>query len=160
MVKQVLAGSGEVRFERLAMRPGMPQGFGLIGGVPVFTLPGNPVSALVSFELFVRPALRRMRGLGSVHRPTLVATTAQELQSPRGRRSYLRVRLVVSADGGPPVAHLAGGQGAHQMSALAAADALLIVPEDRAEVSVGQELTVLPLGDEVMAAPVETEAGA
>ncbi|SBW28800.1 molybdenum cofactor synthesis domain-containing protein [Candidatus Protofrankia californiensis] len=151
VVKQVLAATGEVRFERLAMRPGMPQGFGVLGGVPVFTLPGNPVSALVSFELFVRPALRWMRGLASVHRPTLVVTTAQELRASPGRRSYLRVRLTGAGDGRPPVAHLAGGQGAHQMSALAVADALVIVPEGGADVPAGRELTALLLGDETVA---------
>ncbi|WP_322752147.1 gephyrin-like molybdotransferase Glp [Frankia sp. Cas3] len=149
VVKQVLAGSGKVRFEPLAMRPGMPQGFGVIDGVPIFTLPGNPVSALVSFELFVRPALLRMRGLASVHRPTLVATTAQELRSSRGRRSYLRVRLAAAGAGRPPVAHLAGGQGSHQLSALAVADALLIVPEDGADRPAGTELTALRLGDDM-----------
>ncbi len=169
VVKQVLAASGDVRFERLAMRPGMPQGFGVLDGVPVFTLPGNPVSALVSFELFVRPALRRMRGLASVHRPTLTVTTAQQLQAFPGRRSYLRVRLAGAGDGRPPVAHLAGGQGAHQMSALAVADALLIVPEDGVDVPAGRELTALLLGDEMVAGQVggalpvdriRTEAGA
>ncbi len=151
VVKQVLAGSGKVRFESLAMRPGKPQGFGVIDGVPIFTLPGNPVSALVSFELFVRPALLRMRGLACVHRPTLVATTAQELRSSRGRRSYLRVRLAAAAagTGRPPVAHLAGGQGSHQLSALAVADALLIVPGDGVDRPVGTELTVLRLGGDM-----------
>ncbi|KLL09965.1 MULTISPECIES: gephyrin-like molybdotransferase Glp [Protofrankia] len=152
VVKQVLAAAGTVRFERLAMRPGMPQGFGVLDGVPVFTLPGNPVSALVSFELFVRPALRRMRGLAFVHRPTLVVTTAQPVRAAAGRRSYLRVRLADGGEGRPPVAHLTGGQGAHQMSALAAADALLIVPADGGEVPAGRELTALLLDDEVTAA--------
>ncbi len=152
VVKQVLAAAGTVRFERLAMRPGMPQGFGVLDGVPVFTLPGNPVSALVSFELFVRPALRRMRGLASVHRPTLVVTTAQPVRAAAGRRSYLRVRLADGGEGRPPVAHLTGGQGAHQLSALAAADALLIVPADGGEVPAGRELTALLLDDEVTAA--------
>ncbi|WP_250282146.1 MULTISPECIES: molybdotransferase-like divisome protein Glp [unclassified Frankia] len=152
VVKQVLAAAGTVRFERLAMRPGMPQGFGVLDGVPVFTLPGNPVSALVSFELFVRPALRRMRGLASVHRPTLVVTTAQPVRAAAGRRSYLRVRLADGGAGRPPVAHLAGGQGAHQMSALAAADALLIVPADGGELPAGRELTALLLDDEVTVA--------
>ncbi|WP_239375991.1 gephyrin-like molybdotransferase Glp [Frankia sp. Cj5] len=149
VVKQVLAGPGKVRFESVAMRPGMPQGFGVIDGVPVFTLPGNPVSALVSFELFVRPALLRLRGLASVRRPTLVVTTAHELRSPRGRRSYLRARLAASDAGRPPVAHVLGLQGAHQLSALAVADALLIVPEDSADVPAGTELTALYLGGDL-----------
>jgi molybdopterin molybdotransferase len=148
VVKQVLAERGDVAFERLAMQPGKPQGFGLVDGVGVFTLPGNPVSALVSFELFVRPALRRMRGLDDVLRRPVAVRTGEAFASPPGRRSYLRVRLS-SAEGGGPVAHSAGGQGSHQLSALASADALLIVPEDVTEVPAGATLAALPLGEGV-----------
>jgi molybdopterin molybdotransferase len=147
VVKEVLAAGGEVVFEQIAMQPGKPQGFGRIDGVPVFTLPGNPVSALVSFELFVRPALRRLRGLTELNRPRLTVTAAEPLTSPAGKRSYLRVRLSRSDDGGT-VAWSAGGQGSHQMSAVAEADALLIVPEDVTEVAVGKPLTAVLIGSE------------
>jgi molybdopterin molybdotransferase len=142
VVKKVLAGTGSVRFSRIAMQPGKPQGFGLIDGVPVFTLPGNPVSALVSFELFVRPALARMRGLPASAEgpPTVDVVLAEAVRSPLGRRSYPRVRI--SADpAGRRLARLAGGQGSHQISGLAAADGLLVVPED---VSLAEAGTVLP----------------
>ena len=73
-VKAVLSRLGAVEFVRVAMQPGMPQGYGQIGGVPIFTLPGNPVSAYVSFEVFVRPVLRRMLGASEIFRPTVEAT--------------------------------------------------------------------------------------
>jgi len=142
VVKQVLSVTGAVRFSRLAMQPGKPQGFGLIDGVPVFTLPGNPVSALVSFELFVRPALARMAGrpASPAGPPTVDVVLAEPVRSPRGRRSYPRARISVDA-AGRRRAHLAGGQGSHHISALAAADALLVVPEDVVE---AEAETVLP----------------
>jgi molybdopterin molybdotransferase len=146
VVKAALAASGDVRFERIAMQPGKPQGFGRIDGVPVFTLPGNPVSALVSFELFVRPAVRRMRGLPTVSRPEATVTVGEDLTSPAGKRSYLRVRLN-PGEGGDLIAHLSGGQGSHQLSALAAADALLIVPEEVTAVQAGTRLPALLLSD-------------
>jgi molybdopterin molybdotransferase len=154
VVKKVLAARGDVRFERLAMQPGKPQGFGLISGTPVFTLPGNPVSALVSFELFVRPAIRRMRGFADPMRPQVAVRAGEPFTSPPGRRSYLRVRLDVGAGGGH-IAYSAGGQGSHQLSALAAADALLVVPEDVTDVPVGATLAAF-----VLARHGESGAGA
>jgi molybdopterin molybdotransferase len=144
IVKEVLAATGEVRFERIAMQPGKPQGFGLIDGVAVFTLPGNPVSALVSFELLVRPALRKMRGLTGPDRPLLVVTVAERLTSPPERRSFLRVWVGRDADGGL-VAQSAGGQGSHHLSAAASANALLVVPEAVTVVEPGDQLTAILL---------------
>ncbi|MDT3443718.1 MULTISPECIES: gephyrin-like molybdotransferase Glp [unclassified Pseudofrankia] len=160
VVKEVLAATGEVTFERIAMQPGKPQGFGVIDGVPVFTLPGNPVSALVSFEVFVRPALRRMRGLIGPGRPRLIVTAAERLTSPPGKRSYLRVRVGRGEDGGL-VAWSAGGQGSHHLSAAAGANALLVVPEDVTEVEQGKPLTAILLtadpADSLLAAAAITE---
>ncbi|ADP78624.1 molybdotransferase-like divisome protein Glp [Pseudofrankia inefficax] len=157
VVKEVLAATGEVRFERIAMQPGQPQGFGVIDGVAVFTLPGNPVSALVSFELFVRPALRRMRGLTGPDRPRPVVTVAERLTSPPAKRSFLRVLVGRGADGGL-VAQSAGGQGSHHLSAAAGANALLVVPEDVTVVEPGDQLTAILLAadpaDELLAGPV------
>jgi molybdopterin molybdotransferase len=144
IVKEVLAATGEVRFDRIAMQPGKPQGFGVIDGVAVFTLPGNPVSALVSFELFVRPAVRRLRGLTGPDRPALLVTAAERLTSPADRRSYLRVRVASGPDG-TLVAASAGGQGSHQLSAAAGANALLVVPEEVTVVEPGDQLTALLL---------------
>ncbi len=136
-------GSG-IEFRKLAMQPGKPQGFGSIGPdhTPLLALPGNPVSSYVSFELFVRPAIRTLMGLDDVHRPTTRATLAADkaLTSPKGRRQFLRGTY---ADGRvTPV----GGAGSHLVAALAHADALIVVPEDTESVEPGSEVEVVLLG--------------
>ncbi|WP_309096917.1 gephyrin-like molybdotransferase Glp [Streptomyces sp.] len=136
-------GSG-VEFRKLAMQPGKPQGFGSIGPdhTPLLALPGNPVSSYVSFELFVRPAIRALMGLPDVHRPTTRATLAADkaLTSPKGRRQFLRGTY---RDGRvTPV----GGAGSHLVAALAHADALIVVPEDTESVEPGAEVEVVLLG--------------
>ncbi|MEV7284287.1 gephyrin-like molybdotransferase Glp [Streptomyces sp. NPDC093252] len=138
------AGSG-IDFRKLAMQPGKPQGFGSIGPdhTPLLALPGNPVSSYVSFELFVRPAIRTLMGLPDVHRPrTRARVTAPEaLTSPKGRRQFLRATH--GADGTvTPV----GGSGSHLIAALAHADALIVVPEDTERVEPGAEVDVVLLG--------------
>ncbi|CAM5548196.1 molybdotransferase-like divisome protein Glp [Streptomyces fumanus] len=151
VVKEALAhvadedepGSG-VEFRKLAMQPGKPQGFGSIGPdhTPLLALPGNPVSSYVSFELFVRPAIRTLMGLPDVHRPRTTARLAagQALTSPQGRRQFLRGRY---ADGSvTPV----GGASSHLVAALARADALIVVPEDTETVEPGAEVEVIRLG--------------
>jgi molybdopterin molybdotransferase len=102
VVKQVLAYLGDVQFHSVAMQPGMPQAFGTIGpdNVPIFGLPGNPVSALVSFEVFVRQALRRMLGAEPLGRPQVSAVLTEPIRSPLGRRQFLRVRVDRSETGG------------------------------------------------------------
>jgi molybdopterin molybdotransferase len=126
VVKAAL-GSFAIRFRKVAMQPGMPQGFGLIGfgGTPVFTLPGNPVSAYVSFLLFVRPALQALQGLTPAPLPVTRARLAGAVRSPEGRRSYLRGVLDHRAGTVIPLT----GQGSHQLGALARANALIVVPE-------------------------------
>ncbi|WP_433245834.1 molybdotransferase-like divisome protein Glp [Streptosporangium sp. CA-135522] len=141
-VKEALGPLGTVRFDRVAMQPGMPQGFGVVGAdqIPIFALPGNPVSSFVSFMLFVRPALRKMRGLPAGPTPTVRAVTTSSLRSPEGRRSYLRA--VLAADGSvAPVRR----QGSHQLAALAAANALVVVPENVTELPEGATVEVIPL---------------
>jgi molybdopterin molybdotransferase len=137
------AGPG-VDFRKLAMQPGKPQGFGAVGPdhTPLLALPGNPVSSYVSFELFVRPAIRALMGLGDVHRPTVraVLESGKALTSPAGRRQFLRGRY---ADGTvTPV----GGASSHLVAALAHADALIVVPEDVESVEPGTEVEVVLLG--------------
>lgn len=141
-VKEALAPLGTVRFEKVAMQPGMPQGFGTVGDdrVPVFALPGNPVSSFVSFMLFVRPALDRMRGLPAGPPVTVTARTAGDLRSPAGKRSFLRG--VLGPDG--TVTPLRG-QGSHQLAALAAANALIVVPEEVTGVPAGEPVEVIRL---------------
>ncbi|AVH58197.1 MULTISPECIES: molybdotransferase-like divisome protein Glp [Streptomyces] len=137
------AGSG-IEFRKLAMQPGKPQGFGSIGPdhTPLLALPGNPVSSYVSFELFVRPAIRTLMGLEDVHRPTTRATLKSDkaLSSPAGRRQFLRGTY---ANGEvTPV----GGAGSHLVAALAHADALIVVPEDDTSAEPGAEVEVVLLG--------------
>ncbi|MEV4079367.1 gephyrin-like molybdotransferase Glp [Nonomuraea fuscirosea] len=141
-VKEALSPLGTVRFEKVAMQPGMPQGFGVLGEdeVPIFALPGNPVSSFVSFMLFVRPALDRMRGLPGGLPETVTATVTGPLRSPSGRRSYLRG--VLAPDGTVTPVH---GQGSHQLAALALANALIVVPEDVTEVESGSAMEVVRL---------------
>ncbi|MGW0144542.1 molybdotransferase-like divisome protein Glp [Streptomyces sp. NPDC003333] len=151
VVKEALAHVGDedepgsgVEFRKLAMQPGKPQGFGSIGPdhTPLLALPGNPVSSYVSFELFVRPAIRTLMGLTDVHRPRTRATLAagKALTSPKGRRQFLRGTY---ADGEVrPV----GGAGSHLVAALAQADALIVVPEDAESVEPGGEVEVVLLG--------------
>lgn len=138
-----LAGDeGSVSFRKLAMQPGKPQGFGRIGPdrTPLFALPGNPVSAYVSFELFVRPALRALMGLDPFDRPTVRAVCADEIaSSPEGRRQYLRAR---HEDG---TVRVVGGAGSHLVKALAEANALIVVPEATTAVAAGTELDVVLL---------------
>ncbi|MER6128211.1 gephyrin-like molybdotransferase Glp [Streptomyces sp. NPDC001795] len=136
------AGSG-IDFRKLAMQPGKPQGFGSIGPdhTPLLALPGNPVSSYVSFELFVRPAIRTLMGLKDVHRPRVRAVLQSEkaLTSPAGRRQFLRGTY---ADGTvTPV----GGAGSHLIAALAHADALIVVPEDDTSVEPGTEVEAVLL---------------
>jgi len=145
VVKEVLARLGTVAFDRIAMQPGMPQGFGTIGpdATPIFGLPGNPVSAFVSFEVFVRPALRKMLGVEPLHRPFLRAVTADALRAPAGKRQYARARL--ETRDGASVVSLVGGSGSHLIASLAHANALIVLPEDVTEVAAGDEVDVLVL---------------
>ncbi|WP_270889273.1 molybdotransferase-like divisome protein Glp [Pedococcus sp. 5OH_020] len=142
-VKEVLSRVGTMQFDKVAMRPGMPQGFGLLGEeqVPVFTLPGNPVSALVSFHVFVAPALRAMAGRPEPAYPPgyVPAVAAEPFTSVPGKMEF--VRVVLEDDR----ARLAGGQGSHMLGALAAADALAVIPESVSAVQAGDPLECLPL---------------
>ena len=145
VVKQVLSQLGTVGFDKVAMQPGMPQGFGTIGpdATPVFGLPGNPVSALVSFEAFVRPALRKMLGAEPVERPRVRAQTTAELSSPPGKRSFVRVQLEVRQ--GAYVVTPVSGPGSHLLAGMSRANALAMVPEDVTSIAAGQAVEVLVL---------------
>jgi molybdopterin molybdotransferase len=145
VVKEVLSRLGTVAFDKVAMSPGMPQGFGTIGpdSTPVFGLPGNPVSALVSFEAFVRPALRKMLGASPIERPRVRAVTTKALVSPPGKRSFVRVSLEVKK--GAYVVVPVSGPGSHLLAGLSRANALAVVPEDVEKVAAGEAVDVLVL---------------
>lgn len=134
VTKMVLRDESDVGFFAVAMKPGKPQGFGLVGGRPFFGLPGNPVSVLVSFEQFVRPALLHMQGARAILRPRVMGLAAEALESDPAKEEYLRVRFV---DGSAEMRCVrTGGQGSHVLSGAADADgfAVLGVGVDRVEV--------------------------
>jgi molybdenum cofactor synthesis domain-containing protein len=142
----VLAGLGEVWKYQIAIKPAKPFVFGVTGGTPVFALPGNPVSAAVSFELFARPALRQMAGCRAddLLQPVVRAVAAEPLaRRADGKTHYVRVVTRWQADGRLSV-RSAGGQGSHVLSALAASDALAVLP-DGDGVGQGDDVDVLLL---------------
>ena len=143
VVKAALRPLGTVWFGPVAMQPGKPQGFWHVGPgrVPIFTLPGNPVSAYLSFELFVLPALRKMMGLTPWSRPQVSARLTHAITSPPGRRQLLRAHLDVAEGTVSPV----GGPGSHLVGGLADADAVVVVPEDVTALDAGATVSVLPL---------------
>ncbi|MEW2414197.1 gephyrin-like molybdotransferase Glp [Streptomyces sp. NPDC046866] len=139
-------GAGRMEFRKLAMQPGKPQGFGTIGPdhTPLLALPGNPVSSYVSFELFVRPAIRALMGLPDVSRPSVRAELKADeaIGSPAGRRQFLRGAYDPESGTVSPV----GGSGSHLIAALAHANALIVVPEDVTSAEPGADLEVVLLG--------------
>ncbi|HEX2809341.1 MAG TPA: gephyrin-like molybdotransferase Glp [Kineosporiaceae bacterium] len=145
-VKAVLRRLGTVSFEKVAMQPGMPQGFGTLGAheTPIFTLPGNPVSSMVSFEMFVRPVLRKLAGETSLHRYVVPAVSARPWSSPRGKRQFVRAVLERRSDGVSVVSPV-GGQGSHLVADLAEATCLAVVPEQVTEVTIGMTLNCMLL---------------
>ena len=149
LVREVLAELGyEILISRVRLRPGAPLGFGLRGGHPWVGLPGNPVSTMVTFELFVRPLIRRLLGHAQPFRRTIPVVTAEEIILGPRLQHFLRV--VLSLEGGAlPRAHLTGPQGSGILSSMARADALLIVPEDQPHVPAGTTLQALVLDDPV-----------
>lgn len=150
VVKDALEAMGlRVAFWRVTMRPGSPVSYGTLERdgappLPVFGLPGNPVSALVTFEVLVRPALRRMLGRTDVHPRTLTVRAGERMKSTPVLTHYLRVRLAAGKDG-VPVATLTGGQGSGILTSVARADALLVVPLGRAVIEPGEPATALLL---------------
>ncbi|CAN5177182.1 molybdopterin molybdotransferase MoeA [soil metagenome] len=127
-VKTVLDSLGEMRWMPIAIQPAQPFAFGTVGNTPVFGLPGNPVSSMVSFELLARPALRHMMGHAAVDRLRVTAEAAGGLtRRPDGKVHFVRVVLTYS--GGRFRVTSAGGQGSHQLSAMAAANALAVLPD-------------------------------
>ena len=147
VVKAALSGSGatmaDMSFGKVAMQPGMPQGFGVVGRArtPILTLPGNPVSAFVSFCLFVRPAMDALQGLAPRPLPTRRAELTGRVTSPAERRSFLRGVLALDGLTVTPLT----GQGSHQLGALAQANALIVVPEQVTAMEAGESANVISL---------------
>lgn len=137
VVKSAMTGHG-VEFGKVAMQPGGPQGAGRYRGVPVATLPGNPVSSSVSFEMFVRPALRAAMGLPA-QRPRVTARLTEALDSPAGLRQFRRGAL----DSAAGTVALVGGPASHLLGALARSDCLIDIPETVTHLAAGDEVVVL-----------------
>jgi molybdopterin molybdotransferase len=132
---------GEVDFVKVAMQPGMPQGAGSVNGIPIITLPGNPVSALVSFEVFIREPLRTAMAMPHPDRPRRTAVLAEDLTSPRGKRQFRRG--VLDRDAGTVTSY--GPPASHHLRWLASANCLLEIDEDVAEVVAGSTVHVWDL---------------
>ena len=143
LVREALERSGaELHLWKVSMRPGKPITFGTHAGRPVFGLPGNPVSAMVTFELFVRPALRRMAGADSIDRPRLRVPALEIIANPRSRRGYLRVTL--TPDTGGYGARLTGDQGSAILRSMVLADGLAVVAPDTT-IAAGEPVDVILL---------------
>lgn len=140
VVKDVLGPTKQVTFEQVAMQPGKPQGAGVFAGTPIVTLPGNPVSAFVSFQVFVAPVLRKLAGSANVtqpvHRGRLTESVTQHPQLRRYRRGLF--------DPNTGTAELVGGISSHYLASLARSNALLVIPTGEGELPAGTEIDVLP----------------
>ena len=146
VVRDALAG-GDVAFVSVTMQPGKPQGAGrLADGTPIIALPGNPVSSFVSFEVFVRPVIRRLAGASNVTRRRVKARLDTAMTSPAGREQYARMAL--TWPDGVPVATPVGGRGSHLMGALASADGLAVIPAEVTEVAAGTMVEVIDLRED------------
>lgn len=143
VVKDVLAMEGEVSFWRVRMKPGKPLAFGRIGRVPHLGLPGNPVSSMVTFEMYARPAIYKMLGRTNWRKPTVEATLLDGARNSDGRRVFLRA--FVEKRDGEYFARLTGPQGSGILTSMAAANGLAIIPEDRPAVSPGDRVQVMML---------------
>ncbi len=149
IIKAVMPEMGSTEFTQVAMQPGKPQGFGLIGEhqVPMIMLPGNPVSAFVSFEAFARPVIRKLMGTRPYVRTTVTCQALHAINSAQGRKQFARGIVSLAGDGSRQV-ELVGGHGSHLLGDLARANALVILPEDTDFVASGDNVDVWLLTDE------------
>ena len=143
-VRGVVAELGEVSTWRVAMRPGKPMLIGRVGRALYFGLPGNPVSASVTFELFVRPAIRRLQGATEVMRRRIPVLLGETVEKPAELETYTRALLGIVADA-LPVATSSGNQGSHMLGSLVDADCLLVLPAGRSQFSEGSVVDAIPL---------------
>jgi len=141
VTKLVLEGDAGVGFWKIAIQPAKPFAFGRVGDAVFFGLPGNPVSVLVSFEQFLRPALLRMQGARAILRPQMVAVTAEDLDTDPEKTVFVRVVVEGLAEGVPKVKK-SGGQSSNVLSAAAAADAFAVVPRGVATIERGGPVTI------------------
>jgi len=143
LVKAMLRELGKMNFWKVAMRPGQPLAFGVISGKPLFGLPGNPVSSMVSFEQFVRPSILKMAGHRKLFRPPLRAVLRGDIEKKGGLIHFIRCRL--SIEGEKIYASTTGDQGSGILSSMVKAQGLLVLPADQTLARGGEEVTVIPL---------------
>jgi len=143
LVRSVLEEREAVTFWQVALRPGKPLMFATVGEVPLIGLPGNPVSTLVTFELFVRPALLKLQGRTDLTRPRLTAITEEPLQNPPHLEQYFRG--IARRDGARIVVRLTGDQGSHVLRSMADANCLVIAPLGTSDVAAGSPVEIIPL---------------
>jgi molybdopterin molybdotransferase len=143
LVKQVMDAEGEMHFWSLNMKPGRPMAFGDVAGIPLLGLPGNPVAAMISTELYARPALLKMQGFQDWDRPIVQACLTHPIERKDGRRHYLRVYLHETGEGYE--ATLTGDQGSGILNSLVEADGLAIIPEHARHLPAGSEVAVILL---------------
>jgi len=143
-IRAALAGHGELDTTRVAMHPGSTQGFGRFGAdaVPTFVFPSHPATALVLFEILVRPLLRLSLGRTDPHRRTMTARLTSPVSSIEGRRGFLRGRLLREQSTGDYLVQPLGTSGTHLLSSLADANGLIVLPEDLTEATVDEPVTV------------------
>jgi len=157
LIKPWLAEHGRIVFGRVRVKPGKPVTFAVVAGRPFFGLPGFPVSALVCFELFVRPALRRLAGHPDPERPVWSVRLAQPVEHAADRVEFARAAVTMASDG--PMARTTGAQGSGRLLSLSAANALLRLPEGRGATAAGEQVPAMILG-EVRAEPEPAPHGA
>jgi molybdopterin molybdotransferase len=143
LVRGLLEEREAVTFWQVALRPGKPLMFATVGRVPLIGLPGNPVSTVVAFELFVRPALLKLQGRTDLERPRLTAVTEERLQNPPHLEQYFRG--IARHDGAKIVVRLTGDQSSHVLRSMADANCLVIVPLGTSEVAAGTPVEIIPL---------------
>jgi molybdopterin molybdotransferase len=141
VVKAAFFRRGEVEFYKVAMQPGMPQGFGHVEGKPYFGLPGNPVSVFVSMEVFVRPAILKMMARRHLFRPEVTATLTEQIRGPRGKLQFARVE--VRRDRGTWSATPTGARGSNLISTVARANGLAMVPAGTETAPAGSKVKVM-----------------
>jgi len=143
VVKDILAREGEIVFWQVRMKPGKPLAFGRVKGIPHLGLPGNPVSSMVTFELFARPAILKMMGKKNLAKPIIEAIIENPMVNSDGRRIF--ARAVVEKRGGQYFARLTGPQGSGILTSMTLANGLVIVPEDKAGAAAGDTVQVMML---------------
>ena len=144
LVRALIEDREAVDFWQVALRPGKPLLVGSVEGRPLIGLPGNPVSALVGVELFVRPAVLKMQGRTDYERPRLSAITEDRLVNPPHLEQYFRG--IAQREGDRILVRLTGDQGSHVLRSMADANCLIVVPQGTSEIAAGEAVAIIPLG--------------